>query len=203
MQTLLILLAPALFAASIYIILGRIILLADGERYSPIRKRRLTKIFVTGDVIAFLIQSAGGGIEAMKTLSSVKVGQKVIIVGLFAQLVSFGLFIVVSVTFQVRMQKDRRSDPSLYDLPWKRHLNAVYIASLFIMVRSIFRVIEYIMGNNGFLLRHEYFLYVFDAVLMLLVMLLFNWIHPSQITSLLYKKRESTQEIFMQDAGRP
>ena len=59
MQTLLILVAPALFAASIYMVLGRIILLVDGEQHSLIRKRWLTKIFVTGDVLSFLMQGAG------------------------------------------------------------------------------------------------------------------------------------------------
>jgi hypothetical protein len=59
MQSLLILLAPALFAASIYIILGRIILLVDGERYSLVRQKWLTKLFVTGDVLSFLMQGSG------------------------------------------------------------------------------------------------------------------------------------------------
>lgn len=58
-QSLFILIAPALFAASIYIILGRIILLVDGERYSLVRQKWLTKIFVTGDVISFMLQGAG------------------------------------------------------------------------------------------------------------------------------------------------
>ena len=58
-QSLLLLLAPALFAASIYMVLGRIILLTDGEDHSLIRARWLTKVFVTGDVLSFLAQSAG------------------------------------------------------------------------------------------------------------------------------------------------
>ena len=59
MQSLLILVAPALFGASIYIILGRIILLVDGERYSLVRKKWLTKFFVAGDVLSFMMQGAG------------------------------------------------------------------------------------------------------------------------------------------------
>jgi hypothetical protein len=59
MQSLLILLAPALFAASIYIILGRIILLVDGERYSLMRQKWLTKAFVAGDLFSFLLQMSG------------------------------------------------------------------------------------------------------------------------------------------------
>jgi len=59
MQTLLLLVAPALFAASIYMALGRIILLVDGEDRSIIKKRWLTKIFVAGDVLSFVLQGAG------------------------------------------------------------------------------------------------------------------------------------------------
>lgn len=58
-QTILILLAPALYAASIYMVLGRIIMLVNGEHLSLIRRKWLTKIFVTGDVISFLVQVVG------------------------------------------------------------------------------------------------------------------------------------------------
>lgn len=58
-QTLLLLVSPALFAASIYMILGRIILVTDGENYSPIRRAWLTKMFVLGDVLSFVLQGAG------------------------------------------------------------------------------------------------------------------------------------------------
>ena len=51
------------------------------------------------------------------------------------------------------------------------------------MIRSIFRIIEYVMGKDGVLLQNEYYLYIFDAVLMFLVVLLFNVWHPSAIIS--------------------
>jgi hypothetical protein len=40
----------------------------------------------------------------------------------------------------------------------------------------------YIQGNSGYLLSHEVFLYIFDALLMLAVMIMFNWVHPSEVT---------------------
>jgi hypothetical protein len=58
-QAIFILIAPALFAASIYIVLGRIILMVDGERYSWVRQRHLTAAFVMGDVLSFQFQSNG------------------------------------------------------------------------------------------------------------------------------------------------
>jgi hypothetical protein len=68
MQSLLILIAPALFAASIYIILGRIILLVDGEKYALVRRKWLTRVFVAGDVASFFMQGAG---EYLSTFSFV------------------------------------------------------------------------------------------------------------------------------------
>lgn len=63
LQTLLLLVAPALFAASIYMILGRMIAFTRAEALSPIRRTWLTKIFVFGDVFSFLVQSGGKHIK--------------------------------------------------------------------------------------------------------------------------------------------
>jgi hypothetical protein len=189
-QSLLLLVAPALFAASIYIILGRIILMTDGELHSTIRLRWLTKVFVTGDVISFLLQGGGGGIQSSGTESAMKTGEKLIIAGLFVQLAFFGVFVVIAGLFHTRLQRYGPASISvdLSALPWKRHLLALYASSALILVRSVFRVIEYLMGNAGYLLRHEVFLYVFDAVLMLAVMVVFNFVHPSEATEI-YQQR--------------
>ncbi|KAF1361124.1 RTA1-domain-containing protein [Lizonia empirigonia] len=208
MQSLLLLIAPALFAASIYIVLGRIILLVDGEQYSLIRRKWLTKVFVTGDVISFLVQAGGGGIQAAGSLTLLHAGEKIIVVGLFLQLTFFGFFIVVAGLFHYRfteaMTRSSRASPcyattqnpsmNTQKLPWRHHMYVLYIASGLIMVRSVFRVVEYLQGNNGYLLRHEVYLYIFDALFMLVVMCLFNWVHPAQITNL-HEKRGLEGEI--------
>ena len=59
LQTLLLLVAPGLFAASIYMQLGRIIRVTGGEKYFLVRRTWLTKVFVIGDVVSFGIQAAG------------------------------------------------------------------------------------------------------------------------------------------------
>jgi hypothetical protein len=58
-QQLFLLLAPVFFAASIYMELARIILLANGEAYAFIRPKRLTMTFVTGDILSFALQAMG------------------------------------------------------------------------------------------------------------------------------------------------
>lgn len=58
-QAILILIAPALLAATVYMVLGYVILAVNGEHHSMIQKKFLTKIFVIGDIFSFLIQSTG------------------------------------------------------------------------------------------------------------------------------------------------
>ena len=82
MQTLLLLLAPALFAASIYMELGRIVQMLDGDKALFIRRTWLTKIFVAGDVLSFLMQSSGGGLMANGDAGSIDTGKNVVVGGL-------------------------------------------------------------------------------------------------------------------------
>jgi hypothetical protein len=46
-------------AATIYMTLGRIVLLTEGEHHSLVKLRWLTKLFVFGDVLALFTQCAG------------------------------------------------------------------------------------------------------------------------------------------------
>ncbi|MCJ1281756.1 hypothetical protein MMC26_001079 [Xylographa opegraphella] len=182
-QALLLLVAPALFAASIYMQLGRIILATDGEKYSLIKRTWLTKIFVMGDVLSFGVQAAGGGIMAGGTEASFNSGQTVVVVGLILQIVFFSLFTVVAFVFNHRLRRAFSKTATEAGGTHQKHLNALYLSSLLIMVRSIFRVVEYALGNDGYLMQHEWFLYVFDAVLMVGVMVVFLVVHPGQVST--------------------
>ncbi|CAI6332794.1 unnamed protein product [Periconia digitata] len=183
LSTILLLVAPALYAASIYMILGRIILLTDGESHSVIPKKWLTKIFVVGDVVSFLMQGAGGGIMASGTISALHTGENIIIGGLVVQLLFFGCFMVTSAIFHVRMRKSPSPTIVYGPINWEIHLYALYGSSALILVRSVFRLIEYAQGNDGYLISHEAFLYIFDSAHMLATMILMAWIHPSEITA--------------------
>ncbi|KAK0197509.1 RTA1 like protein-domain-containing protein [Armillaria mellea] len=176
MQTLLLLVAPALFAAAIYVVLGRIIRMLHAERFSLIRINWLTKFFVLGDVISFFLQSGGGGIMASSNGNSMKIGQYVIVIGLLVQILWFGGFIFVAGVFHYRM----RVVPTLTEKTnWRRLMHVLYAASTMILVRSIFRVIEFAQGNDGYFMRSEVWIYIFDSVLMAGVITLFNIFHPS------------------------
>jgi len=58
-QAILLLVAPALFAATIYMEFGRLVTQLGAEQYTVIRHKWITKIFVTGDVLSFFLQGGG------------------------------------------------------------------------------------------------------------------------------------------------
>jgi hypothetical protein len=157
MQALLILLGPIFFAASIYMFLGRIMLATNSSAQSMIRPTRLTKLFVGGDVLCFLVQAGGGGILAgSDSKSSADVGKGVILVGLGLQMVIFGFFLVVAGVWQRRMGGGAggaaAKGAGQKGFEWRRYLNMLYVVSLLITFRNLFRVIEYAMGGKS---RHS------------------------------------------------
>jgi len=201
MQSVLLLVAPALFAASIYMILGRIIDLLEAEKYSVIRTKWLTKFFVAGDVLSFTIQSGGAGIMSSGSLSSMSTGQKIITSGLFLQMLFFGFFVVASLLFHKRIRngptdasQSLLASSTSFRTSWEGLLYALYASSTAILVRSIFRIVEYVQGNSGYLLRHEIWLYIFDGVLMLGVMVIFNLVHPSGVIPGKRRGKENADE---------
>ncbi|KAL1966363.1 hypothetical protein VTN77DRAFT_4505 [Rasamsonia byssochlamydoides] len=178
-QNSLILLGPALFAASIYMTLSRIIRCVRGEKYSIVRINWLTKIFVLGDVLSFVVQGSGAGI--MVTGNHLKTGEVIIVLGLMIQIISFGLFAVTAIIFQVRIQRYPTHEAVMEEQPWRQSLHMLYGVSALIMVRSIFRVVEFALGNDGYPLSHEWTLYIFDSLLMFIVMVVFFIWYPSKI----------------------
>lgn len=127
--------------------------------------------------------------------SNYRLGSNIIIAGLILQLVFFGFFVVVAVAFDCRI----RGSPTALSrdalVPWYKHLVMLYVASALIMVRNLVRLVEYVQGNDGYVLGHEVFLYIFDALLMLGVVVIFNVNHPSEIKAML-RGGKMVQNVF-------
>ncbi|KNG88491.1 hypothetical protein ANOM_003232 [Aspergillus nomiae NRRL 13137] len=185
--TIMILLAPPLYAASIYMTLGRLIKYLDAEALSIVPTRWLTLIFVIGDVVAFVMQAAGGGIMASGSLSAMNTGETVTIVGLAVQLAFFSVFIVTSTIFHWRIHHNPtersliKGQSKWTETTWVTVMGVLYVSSVLILVRSIFRLIEYAQGNAGYLISHEVFMYVFDSMLMFFTMVVMGFYHPSKL----------------------
>lgn len=180
-QNSLILLAPVLYAASIYMALKKIIQNVHGERHSIVRPTWLTRLFVTGDVMALMIQGGAAGMMIVSSLA--RLGQTIVIAGLVIQIVTFGLFWTTAAVFHIRMRNDMAVVHIPNDIKWQEALFMLYGVSALIMIRSIFRVIEFVLGTDGYPLTNEWTLYVFDSVLMWLVMVIFYLWFPQTVTA--------------------
>ncbi|KAL1852529.1 hypothetical protein Daus18300_012127 [Diaporthe australafricana] len=199
-QSILLLLGPTLIAASIYMILGRLVVLLEAESYSMIRPRWLTKVFVIGDLLSFFAQGGGGGmLTQAKSADDVKKGENIIIGGLFIQIIFFGFFMIVALVFHRRISQHPTRGAMMVVSPWKQLIYVLYVSSGLIMIRSVYRVMEYIMGSEGVLMAKEFYLYFLDALPMLLVAFSYCYFHPGQVISKNSQDRRysvSSLEVF-------
>ncbi|KAF7550241.1 hypothetical protein G7Z17_g5849 [Cylindrodendrum hubeiense] len=186
LQSIFLLLAPILFAASLYMTLSRVIRAVHGETCAMIAPRWLTRIFVAGDAFSFLIQASGAGLRVQagsgSSNSNPNLGSNIIVGGLIFQIAVFAVYVTTAVRFQINFKRHEASK-NVLDVPWQACLNMLYVTSAFVMIRNIFRVAEYAMGSDGYLLGHEWGVYVFDASLMTLTMTWFFLRYPSQLVT--------------------
>lgn len=175
-QNVCILLPPSLYAASIYMIYGRIVMYTGEPGLSVISPLKVTKIFVIGDVLAFLTQASGGGMMANSSMA--RMGQIITIAGLFIQLIFFGGFLTISIIFGRRVQQTKTT---LRGLPYGTLLYVLFAVSALIIFRRLFRIVEFCQGNEGYLMKHEVFMYVFDTIPMFAVQAVFHFSHPGKV----------------------
>jgi hypothetical protein len=116
-----------------------------------------------------------------------KIGETITIIGLVVQVVFFGFFLITAIICHFRIHKAPTARALEATQHWRGNWTArnwvtllygQYVVSVLILIRSAFRLVEFIDGYGGYLMTHEVFLYVFDAVLMAVVMGVLNFWHP-------------------------
>ncbi|KAF6802980.1 rta1 domain-containing protein [Colletotrichum sojae] len=182
MQNLLILGSPPLFAATIYMSLGRIINALDLRRHAAISPRLTAFFYVVVDVGCFVSQVMGSIMPASGDPESIELSKKIIMAGLLAQLAVIFLF-TLSCWHSHRCAK--REGTGLHathaGINWNKYYLMTYLVAGLMFVRSLIRGIEYLQGEGGFIMEHEVFVYLFDAALMVAIMALYLWIHPGRL----------------------
>ncbi|RHZ55490.1 hypothetical protein CDV55_105482 [Aspergillus turcosus] len=194
LQEILILCAPPFIAATIYMVLGRIIRALDAEHHSAIRTKWLTPLFVLNDVICFLTQIAGAGVQVTGDADVMAIGRKAVLAGLGFALVVFGLFVWVAGVFHARLDAEPtvvvRGRPRL---GWKRYMWAIYSSCGMLMVRNLVRTVQFGSGKGSALNTEEAYIYVFDAGLMACsIGVLIVW-HPGRLVLRALKARKASE----------
>lgn len=127
--------------------------------------------------------------------SSQNLGKKLILFGLFLQIVFFGIFIITSAIFHKRALRFPIAPAASV---WQKYMFTLYIAGGLILIRSVFRMIEFGSGRDSILQKSEVYLYIFDAVLMFFVMVCFNVVHPGAIIG---RKGQDLGEVIILSGG--
>lgn len=88
-------------------------------------------MFVTCDIVSFIIQTIGVVTATSKDVNTKMTGFTMMKIGLIVQLVCFGFFIIISLRFHVVSRRFQQHWP---DMRWPRFLKAINIASTLIFV---------------------------------------------------------------------
>ncbi|KAF9641482.1 RTA-like protein [Lasiodiplodia theobromae] len=162
-----------------YPILGHIIHETGGERLALVRASWRTKILLLGDILSGATQAIGGVMisRANGSKAAMERGEQITAIGLIIQLGFLCLFLVLAIHYNFRI-KNNLTDASWY-VDWRTYLGILYFAGGLIVIRTAFRLIEYVQGDEGELRSSEVYLYLFDAALILPAMAIFNFKHPS------------------------
>ncbi|KFA49822.1 hypothetical protein S40293_09319 [Stachybotrys chartarum IBT 40293] len=190
--------APVFVAAGNYLLISRLIIAVlppEKQLILGTPGRRLTPIFVTFDVMAFLVQGNGSALASSNNWAGhlADIGVYIIISGLALQVLAFGLFLTVFSRFHyLALRNEVDNSP----WGWKWIVPTIYISSILIMasrhlarlegssaknkqIRCIFRVIEFAEGIDGYIYSHEWMFWVFEALAMLIAIGVFCLFHPS------------------------
>lgn len=196
MQAVFLLIAPVFFAATLYMVYSRVVRAPQAQEFSFISPRWTTIIFVIGDLVTLNVQSGGAGMLADDDRAAT--GNKIVIAGLILQVILFIGFIICCLVFHLRYKAHLAENDVVSDVAWRSCLHMLYWTSMMVLVRNVFRVVEYAMDKEGYLQQYEWPTLVFDSVLMLLVMIAFYIWYPSNLQP---KSRESMVELMSNEGG--
>jgi len=154
-----ILLAPIVIALTAYWCLGFIVRRL-GRKSSLFPPACIEWAFVISDVLSFFIQAAGGASLTSSSTAAQKLGKTLLIIGLSFSLASFTVFLASVGFVHCRSCGERGK--------WRRLFFALYINGVCLIVRSSYRLLEYISGYRTGFFRKELWFYLLDAVPMLL-----------------------------------
>jgi hypothetical protein len=119
--------ALALLAASVYMLLGRIIRVVKAEHHAIIRIGWLTKIFVFGAVI--LSQQMEGSYTR---------GSKIITIVMTVQMIFFDLLLITVPLSYFRTNRGPTKRIRSPEIHWGRHMRVLYAVSVIIPVRCAY-----------------------------------------------------------------
>ncbi|KAI0651904.1 RTA1-domain-containing protein [Trametes meyenii] len=214
MQLCVTIIAPSPLVAALFILFGRISERL-GEHYGRLSPMWYSIIFLTCDIISLVTQGVGGGIagSSIGHQDDVDLGGNIMLAGIIFQLASISVFVVLMGEFFVRYFTDHplrqpKKDPAVEEsyvpargvltLKLKLLITSVLAMTIFLVIRSVYRMIELIDGFTGKIIQTEVYFNIFDGAMVVLAIYTLNVLHPGW---LLEKKVPRTEAIALQQSS--
>ncbi|KAK3645579.1 hypothetical protein LTR56_009019 [Elasticomyces elasticus] len=141
----------------------------------------ISKIYVVIDVICLALQIMGTVIVAYDGDGDQQKAVNLVAGGLIAQLVAFIIFMLLALRVHLRLLRNPTHISGSSDIRWQKYFWALYATSTLVLVRNLVRIFEFLQGSDSTIIKHEVFLYVFDATPMFLVVLILAAVHPGRL----------------------
>ncbi|KAE9376813.1 RTA1-domain-containing protein [Stipitochalara longipes BDJ] len=200
--------APAFLSAAIYLCLARIVVVYGEERgISRFRPATYTIVFCTGDFLALLLQALGGAIASgAASTSTTQMGINIMLAGLSCQVFSLLIFAFCCTEFALRVyafshtpghpygssisntnqpnspSSIRTGQPLNSSLPksvlFRSFLVGLCVATVTILIRSVFRVAELSGGFHGPLANNQISFMILEGAMICIACLSLTIMHP-------------------------
>ncbi|KAJ7088164.1 RTA1 like protein-domain-containing protein [Mycena epipterygia] len=178
--------APTPLIAVNFILLSQIVQRL-GICYSRISARLYTIVFLSCDIVALVIQGAGGGIAASANdRKGTQMGANIMLAGIVFQFVAIIVYTLCALEFLRRYTRDlpvggqRPLGLDKVQLTPRVRLMifALAFSTLVLFIRSVYRIIELSSGWNGRIIETEVYFNVLDGGMVTLAIYTMNIAHP-------------------------
>ncbi|KAJ1564637.1 hypothetical protein HK405_014345 [Cladochytrium tenue] len=183
-QQLFIVVAPVLVAASQYVILGEIMECVN-PRLAPVRPNLVAKIFVSSDVVSFVVQAAGAALLIVDAATYLHTAAHIIVAGLAVQIASFAAFLLLAAVYYVRARRPPPNSAAAHDTSspdaaahvhprWPLLYAVLATGAIAVLLRCMYRIVSF----GASLSLGENYAYGFDALPMALALFAMVFVHP-------------------------
>ncbi|KAF7173040.1 hypothetical protein CNMCM5623_005141 [Aspergillus felis] len=146
LQTLLILVAAPLLAATLYMSAGRMIEALSAQKFSCMSPRWMTRIYVLVDIACIITQFMGAGMMSSGDPSKLAASKTLIVGGLITQFVAVIFFILLCCRIHMKL----RAEVWVGVVRWTSAFIAIEAIGVLLLIRNVVRAVEYLQGSGGF-----------------------------------------------------
>ncbi|KAL7756862.1 hypothetical protein ACKLNR_013855 [Fusarium oxysporum f. sp. zingiberi] len=179
---------PAFNSAAVYLMLKHIVALF-GAKWSVLKPKWYTIIFITADVVSLVLQAVGGGITATSDFRTdkdrIEMGNNIMMAGIAFQVVTLSIFAILAALFCVRRMRALTTNPlegnslqAWRTLRFRLFLGGLTTAFMAIYIRCVYRIAEMRGGWGNKLMREQIPFIIFESVMILIATLSQTILHP-------------------------